>query len=73
MNSTIKPSVIIHANLTDLQLRFVAVDHFLCGPTQVEEVVTKALVFEKSSHLVTVLMRQTPRVTLPDHSHMQIE
>ena len=44
MSSKIKPNVKIHPNLTDRQSRFVAVDHLLCGPTQVGGVETKALI-----------------------------
>jgi anti-sigma factor ChrR (cupin superfamily) len=73
MTSAITPNAENHADLTDLQSRFVAVDHLPWEPTQVEGVETKTLVFEKSSGLLTVLMRMAPGVTLPDHSHMQIE
>jgi len=73
MTTAITPNAKNHANLTDLQSRFVAVDHLPWEPTQVEGVETKTLVFEKTSGLLTVLMRMAPGVTLPDHSHMQIE
>jgi hypothetical protein len=73
MTSAITPNAENHADLTDLQSRFVAVDHLPWEPTQVEGVETKTLVFEKSSGLLTILMRIAPDVTFPDHSHMQIE
>ena len=56
MTSAITPNAENHADLTDLQSRFVAVDHLPWEPTQVEGVETKTLIFEKSSGLLTVLM-----------------
>jgi hypothetical protein len=73
MTPTITPNAINHANLIELQSRFLAIDHLPWASSQVEGVESKTLVFEKSSGLLTILMRIAPDVTFPDHSHMQIE
>jgi len=53
--------------------RFVGVEDLPWEPTTVEGVETKTLLFEKSSGLLTVLMKMAPGAQLPDHAHMQIE
>ena len=73
MTTAITPNAENHESLTELQSRFVAVDHLPWEPTQVEGVETKTLIFERSSGLLTAIMGMAPGVTLPDHSHMEIE
>lgn len=73
MTTAITPNAGNHENLSGLQSRFVGVDDLPWEPTDVEGVETKTLLFEKSSGLLTVIMRMAPGVALPDHSHMKIE
>ena len=73
MTTAITPNAGNHENLSGLQSRFVGVDDLPWESTDVEGVETKTLLFEKSSGLLTVIMRMAPGVALPDHSHMKIE
>ena len=72
MTSSITPKAKNHVNLTDLKSWFVAIGHLPWTLTQVEGIKTKALVFEKSFVLLTLLELMVPCVTLPDQSHVKI-
>lgn len=73
MTTAITPNAKDHEGLSGLASRFVGVDALDWEPTSFEGVETKTLIFEKSSGLVTVLMRMAPGAGLPDHTHMLIE
>ena len=73
MTTAITPNASNHANLPGLASRFVKVDKLPWETTTVDGVTTKTLVFEKSTGLLTVLMKMEPGAALPDHAHMQIE
>ncbi len=73
MTNACTPNASNHEGLTALASRFVDVDELAWEPTTVDGVETKTLLFEKSSGLLTVLMKMAPGSKLPDHAHMQIE
>lgn len=73
MTTAITPNATNHSELPDLASRFVQVDDLSWEQTEFEGVETKTLVFEKSSGLLTSLLRLAPGAELPDHIHMQIE
>ncbi len=73
MTTALTPNAKHHADLPKMASRFVEVDALPWEPTSVEGVTTKTLVFEKSTGLLTVIMKMEPGAALPDHAHMQIE
>lgn len=73
MTTAITPNATNHDGLSSMASRFVEVGALPWEPTTVDGVETKTLVFEKSSGLLTVLMKMAPGAELPDHAHMQIE
>ncbi len=73
MTTAITPNADNHSGLTSMASRFVEVENLPWEPTMVDGVETKTLLFEKSSGLLTVIMKMAPGAALPDHAHMQIE
>jgi anti-sigma factor ChrR (cupin superfamily) len=73
MTTAITPNANNHTGLSELASRFVHVEDLPWEQTGFDGVETKTLVFEKSSGLLTSLLRLAPGAELPDHTHMQIE
>ncbi len=73
MSNAITPNAGNHHGLRAMASRFVEVDALPWEPTPFEGISCKTLLFEKSSGLLTVLMKMAPGAELPDHVHMQIE
>ena len=73
MTTAMTPNAVNHGNLPKLASRFVEVEKLPWEETTVDGVTTKTLLFEKSTGLLTVLMKMEPGAALPDHAHMQIE
>lgn len=71
--AAITPNAGNHGGLGPLSSRFVGVADLPWEKTSFDGVETKTLLFEKSSGLLTALMRLAPGAELPDHAHMQIE
>lgn len=62
-----------HANLPPLASRFVDVENLPWEKTRFPGIEQKTLLMDKSTGLVTALMRMAPGVRLPDHQHTKIE
>jgi anti-sigma factor ChrR (cupin superfamily) len=60
-------------NLPPLASRFVDVANLPWEKTRFPGIEQKTLLMDKSSGLVTALMRMAPGVRLPDHQHVKIE
>lgn len=71
--SAITPHVAEHAKLPPLASRFVDVASIPWQMSRFEGIETKTLLVEKSSGLLTMLMRMAPGAKLPDHEHVEIE
>lgn len=57
----------------DLASRFVDVERLAWQKTPFPGIEFKPLLVDKTSGLMTLLMRMAPGVKLPDHEHVQIE
>ncbi len=73
MTTAKTPNADNHANLDGMASRFVQVAGLPWESTNIPGVESKTLLFEKSTGLLTVLMRMAPGAELPPHTHMQIE
>lgn len=73
MTTAVTPNAANHAGLSAMASRFVSVKDLPWEATSFEGVEAKTLLFEKSSGLLTALLRLAPGAELPDHTHMQIE
>ena len=73
MTTAVTPHAANHAGLAPMASRFVTVADLPWEATSFEGVEAKTLLFEKSSGLLTALLRMAPGAELPDHTHMQIE
>jgi len=73
MTTAITPNAKNHAGLADMASRFVSVSELPWETTPVEGVESKTLLFEKSSGLLTALIKMAPGAILSNHAHMQIE
>jgi anti-sigma factor ChrR (cupin superfamily) len=62
-----------HANLPPLASRFVDVASLPWEKTRYPGVEQKTLLVERSSGMLTALMRMAPNARLPDHEHVRIE
>lgn len=62
-----------HANLPPLASRFVDVPSLPWEKSRIPGVETKTLLVERSSGLMTMLMKMAPGAKLPDHEHVRIE
>ena len=60
-------------NLPPLASRFVDVERLPWEKTRYPGVETKTLLVDRSSGLLTLLMRMAPGARLPDHEHVEIE
>jgi anti-sigma factor ChrR (cupin superfamily) len=73
MTTAITPKAPNHANLGPLASRFVDVEALPWEQTVYSGVEYKTLIVDRSSGLLTTLMRFAPNVKLPDHEHVFIE
>jgi anti-sigma factor ChrR (cupin superfamily) len=71
--SAVTPNAGEHAGLPPLASRFVDVAKLPWQKTLYPGVEAKTLLLERSSGLLTVLLRMAPGAKLPDHEHVQIE
>ncbi|MGD2141630.1 MAG: cupin domain-containing protein [Burkholderiales bacterium] len=71
--SAITPGVGEHAKLPAMASRFVDVASMPWQKSRFEGIETKTLLVDKSSGLLTMLMKMAPGVKLPDHEHVEIE
>lgn len=62
-----------HAALAALDSRYVDVDHLAWESTRFDGIEVKRLLEDKSSGLLTTLVRMAPGARLPDHEHVAIE
>lgn len=69
----ITPNAADHATLGPLASRHVKVDELPWEPTTLPGIVTKTLVFDRETGMMTVLMKMDPGAVLPDHEHALIE
>ena len=71
--AAITPNVAQHSNLPPMASRFVDVAALPWQKTIYEGVEAKTLLIERSSGLLTVLLKMAPGAKLPDHEHVLIE
>jgi anti-sigma factor ChrR (cupin superfamily) len=71
--SAITPNASHHAGLAPLMSRFVRLADLPWEETSFAGVETKTLLVDKSTGLLTVLLKMAPGARLPDHEHVQIE
>lgn len=71
--SAITPNVEQHAKLPPLASRFVGVASLPWQKSRYPGIETKTLLVDKSSGLLTSLLRMAPGAKLPDHEHVEIE
>lgn len=69
----VTPNAKHHQGLPDLKSRFVRLDALPWEPTKFPGVEAKTLLVDKSTGLLTVLLRMAPGARLPDHEHVAIE
>ena len=62
-----------HANLPPLASRFVDVENLPWEKTRYPGVEQKTLLVDRTTGLLTALMKMAPGVKLPDHQHVKIE
>jgi anti-sigma factor ChrR (cupin superfamily) len=71
--TAITPNAAEHSKLPPLASRFVDVAALPWQKTIYEGVEAKTLLLERSSGLLTVLLKMAPGAKLPDHEHVMIE
>ena len=71
--SAITPNANHHAGLAPLMSRFVRVADLPWENTSFPGVATKTLLLDRSTGLLTVLLKMAPGAKLPDHEHVLIE
>jgi anti-sigma factor ChrR (cupin superfamily) len=71
--SAITPNAEQHVKLPPLASRFVKVDELPWQKSRYPGIETKTLLLDKSSGLLTSLLRMAPGAKLPDHEHVEIE
>jgi len=71
--SAITPGIAEHAKLPPMASRFVDVASIPWQKSRFEGIETKTLLVDKSTGLLTMLMKMAPGVKLPDHEHVDIE
>lgn len=71
--TAVTPNAKHHEGLAPLMSRFVHVAEMPWEKTKFPGVETKTLLFDKSTGLLTVLLRMAPGAKLPDHEHVLIE
>jgi anti-sigma factor ChrR (cupin superfamily) len=73
MTSAVTPNAKLHDKLPPLASRFVDVAALPWTKTAYDGIEAKTLLLDRSSGLLTVLMKMAPNVKLPDHEHVLIE
>jgi anti-sigma factor ChrR (cupin superfamily) len=73
MTTAVTPNAKSHAGLADMASRFVNVHEMPWEETRYPGVKAKTLLLDKTSGLVTVLLKMDPGAHLPDHEHVLIE
>ena len=73
MMSAVTPNAKNHEGLDPLDSRFVDVHELPWEATKFPGVNAKTLLIDKSSGLITVLLKMDPGARLPDHEHVLIE
>lgn len=73
MTTAITPNAANHQGLGEKASRFVDVPQLPWERTKFPGVATKTLMVDKSTGLLTVLLRMAPGTSLPDHEHVLIE
>ena len=71
--SAITPGANAHDKLPPMASRFVDVESMPWQQSRFEGIETRTLLVDKSSGLLTMLMRMAPGAKLPDHEHVGIE
>jgi anti-sigma factor ChrR (cupin superfamily) len=71
--SAVTPGVNEHGKLPPLASRFVNVESLPWQKSRFDGIETKTLLVDKSSGLLTMLMKMAPGAKLPDHEHAEIE
>lgn len=71
--TAVTPNARHHAGLDPLFSRFVRVAEMPWEPTRFPGVEVKTLLVDRSSGLLTCLLRMAPGARLPDHEHVMIE
>lgn len=71
--SAITPGMEEHGSLPPMASRFVNVDALAWQESRYEGIETKTLLVDKSSGLLTMLMKMAPGAKLPDHEHVDVE
>src|SRR5215475_4493302 len=71
--SAITPKASSHANLPPLASRFVEVNSLPWEKSKYPGIETKTLVVDRSTGVLTMLMKMAPGAKLPDHEHVRIE
>jgi anti-sigma factor ChrR (cupin superfamily) len=67
------PNATNHANLPPLASRFVDAPSIPWEKSKYPGIETKTLLFDRSSGLLTFLLKMAPGARLPDHEHVLIE
>jgi len=73
MTTAVTPNVKQHENLPPLASRFVDTADLPWTKTAYPGVEAKTLLLDRTSGLLTVLLRMAPNAKLPDHEHVLIE
>ena len=73
MTTAVSPNVPEHAGLGPLASRLVKVKDLPWQPTRFPGIDAKPLLVDRTSGLVTSLVRMAPGAVLPDHEHVLIE
>ena len=73
MTTAFTPNAENHGRLNKLDSRFVEIPELPWEETNFDGVNVKTLLLDKSSGLLTALIRMEPGAILPDHEHMLIE
>ena len=73
MTSAVTPNAKQHDQLPPLASRFVDVASLPWTKTAYPGIEAKTLLLDRSSGLLTVLMKMAPNAKLPDHEHVLIE
>jgi len=73
MTTAVTPNASHHADLSPLASRFVDVHAMPWEDTRYPGVKAKTLLVDRSSGLLTALLKMDPGAVLPDHEHVLIE
>ena len=71
--SGVTPGVVAHDKLPPMASRFVNVESLPWQKSRYDGIETKTLLVDKSTGLLTMLMKMAPGAKLPDHEHVEIE